>query len=99
MVNRMIHSRVKPSNIDYSRHVPKKVEHVEHLLEDYRLLTYVRENWLWHTATFRPRDQSDGRRNMLLHSLVLQKQLPFAFRPWKSHSNPKMRYPYMEPPC
>jgi hypothetical protein len=45
---RMARKKAKPTNIDYSRHIPKKTEPVEHLLENYRLLGYVRENWVWY---------------------------------------------------
>jgi hypothetical protein len=95
--NRMIHNKAKPTNIDYSRHMSKKTETVEHLLEDYRLLSYIRENWLWHTSTFLPRGLENNRRDALLHNLVIHKHLPFSCRPWKTHSNPKMKYPYLEP--
>lgn len=89
--NRMVHSRQKATNIDYSRHIPKKAEPVDHLLEDYRLLGYIRENWLWHTATFSPNHEAKTRRDILFHNL------PFSFRPWHANTNTKMKYVYLEP--
>jgi ankyrin repeat protein len=96
LFNRMVYSKLKATNIEYSRHIPKNTEPVEHLLKDYRLLGYVRENWLWHTASFPLNDLAKTRRDELFHNLVLQKQLPFTFRPWNAYINTKMTYPYIE---
>jgi ankyrin repeat protein len=97
LFSRMVHNKMKPTNIDYSRYIPKKTTPVDHLLDDYRLFGYVRENWLWHTASFPSSDQPKTRRDVLFHNLVLQKQLPFSFRPWQAHTNTKMKCLYLEP--
>ena len=47
--------------------------------EKYRLLSYIREHWIWHMLhlnTIRPKSWS------CLRELVFTKTLPFDFRPW-----------------
>ncbi|KAL3425249.1 hypothetical protein PVAG01_02040, partial [Phlyctema vagabunda] len=96
-LSRTLQSKGSRTNIDYGRHIPKKNKPVEHLLTDYRLLKYVRENWLWHTANFAPNGGQKSMRDILFHNLVLQKQLPFSFRPWQSNKDLTLKYCYLEP--
>ena len=97
LLTRMVYPKKKETKIDYSRHISKKINPGEHLLDDFRLLGYVRENWLWHTARFLPNSSKKTRRDVLFHDLVLQKQLPFEFRPWNVNSHSKTEFPYFEP--
>jgi ankyrin repeat protein len=96
-IHRIRGSRIEATNIDFSRYITMKTKPPEDLLDGYRLLSYVRENWLWHTARFRPNGQVTKRRDVLFGNLVVEKQLPFSFRPWKTTSNAKPKHRYLEP--
>jgi len=97
LFTRMTHHQTKGTNIDYNKHIIRKTKPIEHLLDNFRLLGYVKENWLWHTARFLPTDGAKTRRDTLFHDLVLEKQLPFDFKPWRSNANTNTKHPYLEP--
>jgi ankyrin repeat protein len=97
VIHRIRGNKVEATNIDYSRYLTMKTTAPEDLLDGYQLLSYIRQNWLWHTAKFRPNGQVMKRRDVLFHNLVLEKQLPFSFRPWKTTSNAKLKLRYLEP--
>jgi hypothetical protein len=97
VIRRIRGNKTEATNIDYSRYITVKTIPPENLLDGYRLLSYARQNWLWHTAKFRPNGQVTKRRDVLFHNLILEKQLPFSFRPWKTISNAKLKHRYLEP--
>jgi ankyrin repeat protein len=97
VIHRIRGNKVETTNIDYSRYLTMKTTAPEDLLDGYRLLSYIRQNWLWHTAKFRPNGQVTNRRDVLFQNLVLEKQLPFAFRPWKTTSSTETKRQYLEP--
>lgn len=67
-------------DIDYQHLLPKRHPHSERLFESYRLLNYIVDNWLFHTTAFG--STSPTRREMVFAGLILEKRLPFKFRPW-----------------
>ncbi|KAF8242656.1 hypothetical protein K440DRAFT_671281 [Wilcoxina mikolae CBS 423.85] len=69
----------------YGRNFRKKID-----WEGHRLLQYLIEYWLYHTAELTPYD-SDLWNSF--QNLVLDKSLPFNFKPWKEVSpNPALPY-------
>ncbi|KAL3421159.1 ankyrin repeat protein [Phlyctema vagabunda] len=96
LLGRVFLANSKATNIDYGRHVRWEKQPVENLLENYRLLAYVRQNWLWHTASFISKDGENPKRTLLFSQLILKKQPLFTFRPWKSEIT-RRDYPYLEP--
>ncbi|KAK0100798.1 hypothetical protein ONS95_007246 [Cadophora gregata] len=87
----------RPTNIDYARHIPRDPDPVEHLLERYRLLSYVREHWLWHAMSFTYEGHAENKRDIMYRDLLLEKHLPFSFRPWHTNGKTQGTYPYLEP--
>lgn len=94
---RMFFKTEQSSNIDFNRYILKKPSPVEHLLGKYQLLPYIRQNWLWHTASFLPDGASHTRRSTLFHNLIVYKQLAFPFKPWGSNAKSNHKYPLLEP--
>lgn len=72
-------STVDSLKIDYQRLLLKRRPPPTNLSDLYRLLSYVIDNWLYHTSTF---GSISGRTRHLFHALITEKQLPFTFRPW-----------------
>jgi len=58
---------------------------------EHRLLQYVIEYWLFHTADL---TRNDSDLWDLFQNLVLDKRIPFDFRPWKEVS-PDREFPYL----
>jgi len=71
----------------YGRNIHRKKLNLN---PEHRLLQYVIEYWLSHTADLKP----DSDLWDLFQSLVLDKRLPFDFRPWKEVS-PGRQLPYL----
>jgi len=66
----------------YSRHIPAEKKGSVDFKKAYALLSYIIENWLWHTVHF---DRESDPINWIwsrFDELVLYKKLPFSFRPW-----------------
>ena len=58
--------------------------------EQFELLDYVRQNWVWHTKYFEKRDKD---RWQQLQTLIFSKTLVFDFRPWMGEkSSPKLSH-------
>jgi hypothetical protein len=72
-------STIDSLKINYQRLLPKRGRSSNGLLDSYLLLSYAIDHWLSHTATF---FITPKRRWHLLQALVIEKQLPFTFRPW-----------------
>ncbi len=73
-------STTVPLNIDYSKYLTlntqKRPQVPSALMEKYRLLEYVIENWVDHTKELEPALDAKFRR------LAMHKTLSFEFRPW-----------------
>ncbi|TGO71066.1 hypothetical protein BELL_0624g00010 [Botrytis elliptica] len=71
------------SNIDYSRHIQirKKEMANQQFLDKYRLIGYLKENWLSHTKDFTL--DTFGEIGELFRKLLFTKQLTFSFKPWE----------------
>ncbi|KAM3082077.1 hypothetical protein ACMFMG_004529 [Clarireedia jacksonii] len=74
-----------PSCIDFARHISKSQRPTEEFYRKYCLLSYIKENWLWHMKSFteETRQTTAGR---LFRKLLFQKQLLFLHRPWDGFS-------------
>jgi hypothetical protein len=71
--------KLKPSNIEFARYIPKRNPPTVDLIEKYCLLSYIAENWLYHTVSL---NASNGPTMANFKKLVLSKKLLFDFRPW-----------------
>jgi hypothetical protein len=68
--------------INYQHLVPRPGPPCKILFKSYRLLTYIIDNWLFHTAMFK--STNSIRRDRIFEGLILKKALPFTFRPWEA---------------
>lgn len=88
------------TNIEYDRHVKfySRRMPAAPLQTKYCLLSYVVENWLHHTTTFRdPIDTTfpTSRQNRLFDILALDKKFSFDIRPWDTVPLRWERFPYV----
>jgi hypothetical protein len=74
-------STTESLKIDYHHVIRRCPPPSKVLSESYRLLRYTADNWLSHIAAFNIVSDT-GRRENMLRALVIEKQLPFTFRPW-----------------
>lgn len=77
-----------PTNVEYARHLPNLGPRNAPitLTEKYRLLSYVIDNWLWHSECFTRGElwaSNDLRERLLFEKLAVDKSLLFQFRPWE----------------
>jgi hypothetical protein len=82
----LVHKHRTPSTIDslkvdYLHLIRRCHPSFETLTSSYRLLKYIVDNWLFHVTAFKITSETRSRENML-RALVIEKRLPFAFRPW-----------------
>ena len=68
--------------IDYQRLLPRHRPPSNILTRTYQLLNYVIDNWLSHIIAFKSTSMS--KRDRMFEALVVEKDLPFTFRPWES---------------
>ncbi|TGO25575.1 hypothetical protein BPAE_0077g00230 [Botrytis paeoniae] len=71
------------SSIDYSQYIPKQGTTDQQFLDKYRLIAYLKENWLSHTKDFTEESREIGE---LFDNLLFKKQLTFSFIPWAKFS-------------
>ncbi|RDW62396.1 hypothetical protein BP6252_11829 [Coleophoma cylindrospora] len=69
----------KPLNIEFTRYIPKSNPPTVDLIQKYCLLSYVANNWLYHTVSL---NTSNDPTMAKFTKLVLSKKLLFDFRPW-----------------
>jgi ankyrin repeat protein len=67
---------------NYRHLLPRRGPPSKILFESYRLLTYIVDNWLFHTIAFEIASTS-MKRDQMLKALIVDKNLPFIFRPWE----------------
>ena len=74
----------KLPNIDYAAHLNWKPQRPPlEVTEKYALLDYIVKYWAWHSKELKRSDNSWR----LFQDLVLNKTLPFEFRPWGSNQH------------
>jgi ankyrin repeat protein len=69
--------------IDYQRLLPRHRPPSNIFTRTYHLLNYVIDNWLSHIIAFKSTSTSK-QRDRMFEALVVEKNLPFTFRPWES---------------
>ncbi|THV47883.1 hypothetical protein BGAL_0282g00020 [Botrytis galanthina] len=74
---------INQSSIDYSQYIPKQGTTDQQFLDKYRLIAYLKENWLSHTKDFTEESREIGE---LFENLLFKKQLTFSFTPWAKFS-------------
>ncbi|TGO88249.1 hypothetical protein BPOR_0174g00020 [Botrytis porri] len=72
------------SNIDYSQYIPKHGTADQQFLDKYRLIAYLKENWLSHTKDF---TEESWRMGVLFENLLFKKQPTFSIKPWVKFSS------------
>lgn len=87
-IRKVRHGQHSSSNIDFARHLtmrkggPSSVP----LMNKYLFLSYVAENWLYHTRDFNfevGEEESCPKHFLLLEALTFEKPLLFDFKPWE----------------
>ncbi|TGO62599.1 hypothetical protein BOTNAR_0111g00170 [Botryotinia narcissicola] len=71
------------SSIDYSQYIPKQGTTDQQFLDKYRLIAFLKENWLSHTKDFTEESREIGE---LFENLLFKKQFTFSFIPWAKFS-------------
>ncbi|KAB8291562.1 hypothetical protein EYC80_006363 [Monilinia laxa] len=72
-------------NINYSRIIPK-FQSASETREKYRILSYVKDNWLLHTVGFTEKIRQ-GLVGQLFRQLLFEKNLIFRIKPWEKVSS------------
>ncbi|KAM0136395.1 hypothetical protein ACHAP3_004625 [Botrytis cinerea] len=74
------------SNVDYSHYIQIRKQGMPNqgFLDKYRLIAYLKENWLSHTKNFKEETHSEV--GELFRDLLFNKQLTFSFKPWEKLS-------------
>ncbi|KAL8655330.1 MAG: hypothetical protein Q9226_003086 [Calogaya cf. arnoldii] len=71
-------------DVDYAKYLGpasggKEISPSREIVDKYRLLQYIIDNWVFHTNGF---DSYDSSLSQKLQDLAMYKSLPFEFRPW-----------------
>ncbi|KAI9641398.1 hypothetical protein NHQ30_010200 [Ciborinia camelliae] len=70
------------NNIDYSRYIQKNGMTDQEFFDKYRLIAYLKENWLSHTKDF-TEEICQSKTGELFRNLLFHKQLTFSIKPWE----------------